>query len=61
MLHTIVLQQVLVTRPDSKSLKPVPTASSPRVDKGIGYTQLFRYTLSGSYVLRKVAVLGYLA
>lgn len=33
MLHTFVLRQVLATRPDSKSLKLVPTVSSPRADK----------------------------
>lgn len=58
MPHMIVLKLAPVMRTASKSLKPVPTASSPRVDKNHWLHPVVCYTSSSSFVLRNVAVLA---
>lgn len=56
----IVLQLAPVMRTASKSLKLVPTASSPKADKR-HWPQWFLYKPSGSSALPQVAVFSYLA
>lgn len=61
MPHMIVLKLAPVMRTASKSLKPVPTALSPRADEEHWLHPVVRYTTSSSSMLRKVALLCYLA